>query len=121
MADAIRNLVDNAIKYSTDGAHVDVRIHATPPWVHVSVVDDGIGVAPEDAQRIFEPFFRSAHGDATNVRGTGLGLALVKAAAEAHGGVASVVSNGERGSRFTFTLPMCQDSSAAASAGWRRS
>jgi signal transduction histidine kinase len=102
---AIRNLVDNAIKYSAGGKSVGVVVTRTEGWVHTIVEDEGVGVAAVDANRIFEPFFRSTQGDAANVRGTGLGLALVKAAAEAHGGSARVTSNGRRGSRFTFTLP----------------
>jgi signal transduction histidine kinase len=104
--DAIRNLIDNAIKYSPPGSHVDVVVAAGARHVHVAVIDQGVGVDPADADRIFDEFYRGHRGDDANVRGTGLGLALVKATAAAHGGEVSVDSDGRRGSRFTLTLPI---------------
>ena len=86
VSDAVRNLLDNAIKYSPDCARVDVSLGLADGRVELTVGDKGIGVDPADAQRIFEPFFRSRRGDHANVHGTGLGLPLVKATVEAHGG-----------------------------------
>jgi signal transduction histidine kinase len=108
MADAIRNLLDNAIKYSPEGAPVAVSIVAQDDELRLVVSDEGVGVDPREADRIFEPFYRSRRGDHANVHGTGLGLALVKATAEAHGGSIAVSSDGVRGSRFTLTLPLGQ-------------
>jgi two-component system sensor histidine kinase SenX3 len=105
VADAVRNLLDNAIKYSDPGGSVDVSIAALNGHVLVEVADDGVGVDPREASRIFEPFYRSVRGDRANVQGTGLGLAQVKAIADAHGGTISVSANGARGSRFTLALP----------------
>ena len=118
---ALRNLLDNAIKYSADGQKIAVSVEATATWVQINVVDEGIGVLAEDAERIFEPFVRSHHGDAANVHGSGLGLALVRATADAHGGTATVTSDGERGSRFTLTLPMRQEPDAETVASSARS
>ena len=84
--DAIRNLLDNAIKYSPSHSTVDVSVEASSTAVVITVADEGIGIDPADRGRIFEPFFRSRRGDHANVHGTGLGLSLVKATALAHGG-----------------------------------
>ena len=105
IADAISNLVDNAIKYSPEGTTVSVAMRMAGDEILIEVADEGIGVDLDDADRIFEPFYRSLRGDHANVHGTGLGLSLVKAAAEAHGGSVEVSSDGRRGSRFTLRLP----------------
>ena len=105
VGDAVRNLLDNAIKYSDPGGSVDVSIAASNGHLLVAVADDGVGVDPHEASRIFEPFYRSVRGDRANVQGTGLGLAQVKAIADAHGGTITVSANGARGSRFTLALP----------------
>jgi signal transduction histidine kinase len=106
VADAVRNLLDNAIKYSPDSTRVDVALELIDGRVELTVSDQGIGVDPADAQRIFEPFYRSHRGDDANVHGTGLGLSLVKATAVAHAGSVSVCSDGQRGSRFTLVFPL---------------
>jgi signal transduction histidine kinase len=114
VSDAIRNLLDNAIKYSPDHTRVSVGIDVGDGRVRLIVSDHGIGVDPADAGRIFEPFYRSRRGDQTNVHGTGLGLSLVRATAEAHGGSVTVSSDGERGSRFTLSFPLPEVTRAAA-------
>lgn len=106
VADAVRNLLDNAIKYSPESTRVEVALDLSDGHVELTVSDQGIGVDPADAQRIFEPFYRSRRGDDANVHGTGLGLSLVKATALAHAGSVSVSSDGERGSRFTMAFPL---------------
>ncbi len=106
VADAVRNLLDNAIKYSPDSTCVDVALDLSEGHVELTVSDQGIGVDPADAQRIFEPFYRSRRGDGANVHGTGLGLSLVKATAVAHAGSVTVSSDGQRGSRFTMAFPL---------------
>ena len=106
IADAVENLVDNAIKYSAPGSHVSVHVRAVDREVHVEVCDQGIGIEKTDLPRVFDAFYRGQRGDLENVHGTGLGLALVKAAAEAHGGTVEVSSATARGSRFTLRLPV---------------
>jgi signal transduction histidine kinase len=120
--DAIRNLVDNAIKYSPAHSTVDVSVEANGATVDITVADEGIGVDPADRDRIFKPFFRSRRGDHASVRGTGLGLALVKATALAHGGSITTSGRADVGSRFTLRLPMqtqVSDSGTAPSAAER--
>ena len=104
--DAIRNLLDNAIKYSRSDSSVDVRVETSGASVDITVADEGIGVDPADRERIFEPFFRSRRGDTASVHGTGLGLALVKATALAHGGSVIASDRTGPGSRFILTLPL---------------
>jgi signal transduction histidine kinase len=105
VSDAVRNLIDNALKYSPSRSTVQVALRAGEDKVEVLVSDEGVGVDPGEVQRIFQPFYRSRRGDEMNVQGTGLGLALVKATAEAHGGSVRVASDGRRGSCFTLAFP----------------
>ena len=113
MSDAVANLIDNALKYSPDGTTVHVLVRATADEIRIEVTDEGIGVNPPEADRIFEPFYRSRRGDHASVHGTGLGLSLVKAAAEAHGGSVAVSSDGRRGSTFVLRLPSRRAESGA--------
>jgi signal transduction histidine kinase len=106
IGDAIENLLDNAIKYSPAGSQVSLHIRAADNEAQVEVCDQGIGIEKTDLPRIFDPFFRGCRGDKESVKGTGLGLALVKAAAEAHGGAVDVSTAPESGSRFTLRLPL---------------
>ena len=106
IGDAIENLLDNAIKYSPSGTEVSLHIRSKENEAHLEVRDQGIGIEKGDLPRIFDPFYRGRRGDKESVKGTGLGLALVKAAAEAHGGVIDVTSAPDGGSRFTLRLPL---------------
>ncbi len=99
------NLVDNAVKYAGDGGEVAVRLRRAPGAVALSVVDHGGGIAPDEQRRIFDRFYRATSARARNVRGSGIGLALVKYIAEAHGGRVEVESALGQGSTFTVTLP----------------
>jgi len=95
---AVGNLLDNAVKYSPPGAPIEVSVRAG----EVVVADQGPGVADEDLPRIFDRFYRAA--GARSKPGAGLGLAIVREAAEAHGGTATVES-GAGGASFRITLP----------------
>jgi two-component system phosphate regulon sensor histidine kinase PhoR len=100
------NLVDNAVKYAGDGGEVQVKLRRAPGAVALSVSDRGSGIAPDEQRRIFERFYRAPAARARNVRGSGIGLALVKHIAEAHGGRVEVESALGRGSTFTVYLPV---------------
>jgi two-component system phosphate regulon sensor histidine kinase PhoR len=110
---AVVNLVDNALKYAPDGEAIVVRAAADGATVRVDVVDRGPGVPPDDRQRIFERFVRLAsRPTGAPVRGSGIGLALVKHIAESHGGRAWVTSlwgsgdpSSPTGSTFSFSIP----------------
>ena len=95
---AVGNLLDNAVKYSPAGAPIEVTVHDG----EVVVADRGPGIAEEDLPRIFDRFYRAAAARATP--GAGLGHAIVREAAEAHGGAARAESNAD-GARFTLSLP----------------
>jgi PAS domain S-box-containing protein len=106
---AIANLVNNALKYTPDGGQVMMRaVKDGEHRIKVSVKDNGIGIREEDQPRLFEAFYRVPQrvGEPPRPRGTGLGLALVKAIAEAHGGEVSVQSEFGVGSTFSITLPV---------------
>jgi two-component system sensor histidine kinase MprB len=96
---AVSNLLDNAVKYSPEGAPIEVIVRDG----EVVVADHGPGVAEEDVARIFDRFYRAAAS--RSKPGAGLGLAIVREAAEAHGGQATVEST-PRGARFKLTLPV---------------
>jgi two-component system, OmpR family, phosphate regulon sensor histidine kinase PhoR len=103
---AIENLIDNAIKYSSSGTRIDVVARRNGDRVFADICDQGIGIEPEDLSRIFDKFYRAKRGDKQSVGGSGLGLTLVKAAVEAHGGAVEVASKPGEGSRFTISLPL---------------
>lgn len=98
------NLVSNAIKYSPEGGPVELRVRRADGTAVVEVVDRGIGVAPADRERIFEPFRRLDAGAATP--GMGLGLAVTRRLVERQGGHIAVESEPGRGSTFRVELPV---------------
>jgi two-component system phosphate regulon sensor histidine kinase PhoR len=99
------NLVDNAVKYAGDGGEVSVRLRRVPGAVALSIADRGSGIAADEQRRIFERFYRAENARARNVRGSGIGLALVKHIAEAHGGRVEVDSTPGQGATFTVYVP----------------
>ena len=105
------NLLTNAIKYTPAGGRVDVRAEPHLNGVAVSVRDTGVGIAPGDLPHIFDRFWRA---DASRSRkseraGVGLGLAISKWIAEAHGGTIAVQSRPTRGTTFTVQLPLASE------------
>ncbi len=109
IAQCVINLVDNAIKYAGDTKEIAIKVSANGDGrARVAVSDRGIGVAPRDAERIFEKFTRAETGLVHNVKGSGLGLALVRHIARAHGGDVLLRSIPGEGSTFTLELPLEQ-------------
>ena len=105
LKEVLANLVSNAVKYSPDGGTVWVGGRADQAGATIYVADQGIGIPPEEQNRIFERFHRVETGLHRRTEGAGLGLYLVKAIVEAHGGRVWVESAPGRGSIFMFTLP----------------
>jgi signal transduction histidine kinase len=104
----MKNLLSNAVKYSPRGGRVDVSACPAPDdpgMVEVAVEDDGVGIPAEQLPRIFDKYVRVPHPETAAARGLGLGLSLVKALAEAHGGRVEVESLPGKGSRFRLLLP----------------
>jgi two-component system, OmpR family, sensor histidine kinase SenX3 len=102
---AVTNLVSNAVAYSDPGSSVSVTAKAEQGSVEISVVDQGIGIAPDEIDRIFERFYRVDPARHRSTGGTGLGLSIVKHVAATHGGDVRVWSVEGQGSTFTLTLP----------------
>jgi two-component system sensor histidine kinase SenX3 len=108
LSTACANLLDNAIAYSPDGTRVAIGAKRVDDQIEISVADQGIGIAPEDKDRIFERFYRADPARSRATGGTGLGLAIVKHIVGNHGGRVSVWSDEGAGSTFTLHLPEAQ-------------
>ncbi len=107
------NLLSNAVRFTPDGGGIDVTARCLPPesptgpsrTIEISIADSGIGLAPEELHRIFEPFEQATTGNERRHQGTGLGLSLCKQLVALHGGKLWASSQGpSKGSTFTFTL-----------------
>ncbi|WP_449241834.1 HAMP domain-containing sensor histidine kinase [Desulfovibrio sp.] len=118
MRQALANLLDNAVKYTPAGGHVDISLERAPGHAVIRVRDDGPGITPEDQPRIFDRLYRC--DKSRSVRGLGLGLALVRAVLTAHGGRVEVESAPGRGSAFVVTLPLVTPSRLGAAPEPRR-
>ncbi|WP_066647403.1 sensor histidine kinase [Christensenella timonensis] len=104
MKELILNLCDNAVKYSQRGGHVTIRLEEDAENAYIHVRDDGIGIPEEEADRIFERFYRAKNSGAGAVSGTGLGLAIAKHITSLYDGELTVVSELGKGSEFTARL-----------------
>jgi two-component system sensor histidine kinase GlrK len=98
------NLLSNAVKYSPDGGTIVIRQATDGDRVLIDVTDQGPGIAPEDRERIFEPFVRGLAAEATGAKGTGLGLAIVRDYVEMHQGMVETV-DAPSGAHFRVILP----------------
>ena len=101
---AIYNLIENAIKYNKDGGTVSVAITEDENFAKVIITDTGSGIAKEDWDKIFEPFFRVDKSRSRSMGGAGLGLALVKEIAVRHGGDVKVIESSNKGSSIELSL-----------------
>ena len=101
---AIYNLIENAIKYNKDGGTVSVAITEDENFAKVVITDTGSGIAKEDWDKIFEPFFRVDKSRSRSMGGAGLGLALVKEIAVRHGGDVKVIESSNKGSSIELSL-----------------
>ncbi len=105
----LRNLVDNAVKYSPGGGMIVIRGQVEETQVTISVSDQGPGIAPEHLNRLFDKFFRVESGLGRHVVGSGLGLPIARTIVESHGGQIWAESRPGEGSTFYFTLPRPAD------------
>lgn len=101
----LRNLVENALKFSPPAAPVQIEALARDDWFQISVTDQGIGIPPEDLPRIFDRFHQVGQAMTREQEGAGLGLYITKRLVEAMGGTVSVTSLPEQGSTFRVWLP----------------
>lgn len=115
LSQAVSNLISNALKYTPDNGTIAVRISKSSGFdgiapsgtecVRIEVQDSGVGIPESDLGRLFQKFYQAKNVPLVNEKGSGLGLALVKHVAEAHGGRVSVASKVGSGSTFTMFLP----------------
>lgn len=99
------NLVDNALKYSKENPEIQIDLKGEENKVVLSVKDNGIGIASEYKDKIFEKFFRVPHGDTHNAKGYGLGLSYVAQVIKKHNGTIAVESQAGIGTTFIISLP----------------
>ncbi len=101
------NLLSNAVKFTPDGGAIKIEGKKEGKELIISVSDTGVGIAPEEQEKIFREFYQTSGGITDKTPGTGLGLPLTKSIVEMHGGRIWMESEGSgKGSRFTFTLPI---------------
>ncbi len=108
MEQVLRNLIENAIKYSPEGGNIAIAGEVKDSKIIASVSDEGIGIPPEHQDKVFERFHRVDNPLTSGVPGSGLGLSIVKGHIEAHGGEVWLESMVGKGSQFYFSLPLEQ-------------
>ncbi|MCU1437503.1 MAG: two-component sensor histidine kinase [Naasia sp.] len=110
---AVHNVIANAIQYSSAGSRVGVGVRVDDGLVEIAVTDQGIGIADDERERVFERFYRVDPARSRNTGGTGLGLSIVKHVVQNHGGEVRLWSQPGHGSTFTLRLPEASDYRAA--------
>ena len=116
----LENMIDNASKYSDPGKSISVNVSSDEGMVRVDIVDQGVGIAPEDIDRLFEKFNRIHNHLSNHVGGTGLGLYWAKKIIDLHGGIIKVVSVLGEGSTFSVFLPKIDQVAASSEDGGDR-
>jgi two-component system sensor histidine kinase SenX3 len=111
---ALHNLISNAIQYSPKGSRVGVGVNTSDGIVEIAVTDQGVGIAEDERDRVFERFFRVDPARSRHTGGSGLGLSIVKHVVQNHGGDVRVWSQHGHGSTFTIRLPEASPASAAS-------
>lgn len=106
----LHNLIGNALKYTPSGGQVRVAVVINEGRLVVNVSDTGIGMGEEDMQHVFEKFYRAKDRRVAEVKGSGLGLAIAREVVRLHGGDITVESEPEKGSTFTLTVPVAEES-----------
>jgi two-component system, OmpR family, sensor histidine kinase VicK len=99
------NVLNNAVKYTSSGGHVEISASPEEDMVKVFIADDGVGIPPDELQRVFERFYRVEKTRCRDYGGSGLGLSIARKIVEAHGGRIWIESEPEKGTRVWFTLP----------------
>ena len=102
---ALANILDNAVKFSPPGGQVRIAVTAVDHEAVIAVSDAGPGVSPEDAERLFQPFYRGKASRSTGVPGVGLGLAISRVLIQRQGGRISLDAPDRRGAKFSVHLP----------------
>ena len=101
----LANLLDNAIKYTAEEGSLKITARATPKWITIAIADTGIGIHPENLDRIYEKFFREYTDFSVTAGGTGLGLFITKELVERQGGVLTITSEQNKGTVATVKFP----------------
>jgi len=117
LAVALDALIENAVQYTQEGDLIEIRVGRRADLVEVSVRDTGRGIEAQDLDRIFDRFARADPSRSRHTGGFGLGLSIVRAIVEAHGGTVAVESGAGRGSTFRIALPAVGHGARAPEAG----
>ena len=107
---ALNNLLDNAVKFSPDKKEIEVHLSKDEENIILEVKDVGIGISPDDLDKIFDKFYQGKNALKQTIKGAGLGLTLVKHTVESHGGRVSIKSKVGKGSTFSLILPIVRKS-----------
>jgi two-component system phosphate regulon sensor histidine kinase PhoR len=105
----INNILDNAIKYSPEGAHIIVQTHNEGSKIILSFIDNGMGIDEDDLKRVFDKYFRVPTGNLHDIKGFGLGLSYVKLMVEGHSGEIKIKSKPGTGTTVDITLPVIKE------------